>query len=107
MNKPSDRLDFLEKILDLRNQEIENHKRNIVDEINWLEENAENSQALQTYFAKLYRPEIVLQLNNKQLQELLQIRANDLYSYLQRLGNQKTNNLPLKVIVQELKYFGK
>ncbi len=107
MNKPSDRLDFLEKILDLRNQEIENHKRNIVNEINWLEENAENSQALQTYFAKLYRPEIVLRLNNKQLQELLQIRANDLYSYLQRLGNQKTNNLPLKVIVQELKYFGK
>ncbi len=107
MNKPSDRLDFLEKILDLRNQGIENQKRDIVNEINWLEENAENSQALQTYFAKLYQPEIVLQLNNRQLQELLQIRANDLYSYLQRLGNQKTNNLPLKVIVQELKYFGK
>lgn len=110
MNKPSDRLDFFEKILDLRNQEIENQKRSIVNEINWLAENAENAenfQALKTYFVKIYRPEIVLQLNNGQLQELVQIRANDLYSYLQRLNSQKTNNLPLKVIVQELKYFGK
>ena len=107
MNKPSDRLDFFEKILDLRNQEIENQKRSIVNEINWLAENAENYQALKTYFVKIYRPEIVLQLNDGQLQELTQIRANDLYSYLQRLSSQKTNNLPLKAIVQELKYFGK
>ena len=107
MNKPSDRLDFFEKILDLRNQEIENQKRSIVNDINWLAENAENYQALKTHFVKIYRPEIVLQLNDGQLQELTQIRANDLYSYLQRLNSQKTNNLPLKVIVQELKYFGK
>lgn len=107
MNKPSDRLDFLDKILDLRNQEIENQKQKIINEINWLDENAEDFQALKVYFAKIYRPEIVVQLNERQLQELTQIRANDLYSYLQRLNNQKTNNLPLKVIVQELKFFGK
>ena len=107
MNKPSDRLDFLDKILDLRNQEIENQKQKIVNEINWLNANAENFQALKIYFSKIYYPEIVVQLNEGQLQELAQIRANDLYSYLQRLSNQKTNNLPLKVIVQELKHFGK
>lgn len=107
MNKPSDRLDFLDKILDLRNQEIENQKQKIINEINWLAEKAEDFQALKIYFAKIYRPEVVLQLNDGQLQKLVQIRANDLYSYLQRLSNQKTNNLPLKVIVQELKVFGK
>ena len=107
MNKPSDRLDFLDKILDLRNQEIENQKQKIINEINWLAEKEGDCQALKTYFAKIYRPEVVLQLNDEQLQKLVQIRANDLYSYLQRLSNQKTNNLPLKVIVQELKVFGK
>ena len=107
MYKPSDRLDLFEKILELRNQEIENKKRGIVNEINWLAENAENYQALKNHFANIYQPEIVSQLNDGQLQELSRIRANDLYSYLQRCNGQKINNLPLKVIVQELKYFGK
>lgn len=106
MNKPSDTLDLWDKILDWRNQEIENRKREIVNEIYWLDENAENFQALQIHFVKIYRPIIVIQLNERQLQMLTEIRINDLYSFLQRLSNQKTNHLPIKVIVQELKAKG-
>ena len=37
-------------------------------------------QALKIYFSKKYYPEIVVQLNERQLQELVQIKANDLFS---------------------------
>lgn len=107
MDNISDRLDFLDKSMDLYNDYIEYQKRSIINEIKWLEENVGNTNELRSFFSRFLHMERVLQLSDKALQELAEIRGNHLYSQLQGLENQKVNNRPLKIIVQELKFFGK
>lgn len=107
MDNISDRLDFLDKSMDLYNDYIDNQKRCIINEIKWLEENVGKPHELRSFFFRFLHTERVLQFSEKALQELAEIRGNHLYSQLQGLEKQKINNRPLKIIVQELKFFGK
>lgn len=106
MDKPSDRLDYIEKVFDLRNFFLDCQKQTIIRDIMWLENNSTNFEALKGYFAGLLKVERVLQLDFKSLQELAEIRGNFLYSQLRGLEHQKTETTPLKIIVQELKAMG-
>ena len=72
MKKISDRLDFFDKMLDLRNNHME-----------W-----------------------AMKLNKNDIQQVAEMRGNNLYALLHEMDRQKTETKPLKVIVQELKYFG-
>ncbi len=107
MNNMSDRLDFFDKSMDLYNYYIENQKRNIVNDIRWIEKNAENPDELRLFFSKFFQMEYLQQLSDEDLQQMALIQGNYLFSQLQGLENKKVNNNPLKMIVQELKIFGK
>ena len=106
MNKPSDRLDFVDKVLDLRNFYLENQKQHINHEIVWLNENYEDIQSLRQYLSSFLPTEQVLQFSDKTVQELAEIRGNYLFSQFCVLNNQKIKTQPLKIIVQELKCLG-
>ena len=106
MDRLSDRLDFLDKILDLRNYYIESQKQNIMNEIEWLETNIENIAILRSYFINTLHMGQAMQLNDNAIQQLAEIRGNNLYSYLCGMSQQKVETKPLKFIVQELKHFG-
>lgn len=81
MNKMSDGLDTLEKILEIRNFYIDNQKQNISDEIMWMYQNENNISELRKYL------------------------ANYLYTSMKNMGC-KVNTIPLKVIVESLKISG-
>ena len=106
MNKLSGRLDFLDKVMDLRNFYIESQRHTIINEIMWLNENVDKFDNLRVYFTNTLGMENVLRISNKELMELAEIRGNYLYSQLCSLEQRKVDNKPLKVIVQELKCFG-
>lgn len=106
MNKLSDRLDLLDKVMDLLNYYIESQRHTIINEIMWLNENVDKFDSLRVYFANTLGMEKVLRISNKELVQLAEIRGNYLYSQLCGLGQRKVDNKPLKVIVQELKCFG-
>lgn len=106
MNKPSDRLDFVDKVLDLRNFYLENQKQHINHEIVWLNENYEDIQSLRQYLSSFMPTEQVLQFSDKTVQELTEIRGNYLFSQFCGLDQQKVETKPLKIIVQELKNLG-
>lgn len=107
MNKPSDRLDFVDKILELRNFYLENQKYHIRNEIIWLNEHYEDIQSLRQHLLSCFPEEQVLQLNDKAVQELAEFRGNYLFSQFCGLDRQKIETRPLKIIAQELKSFGK
>ena len=94
MEKPSETLDLLDKIKELRNCYVDEQKHAISSEIKWICENADNVDNGKE-----------MQLSNDSIKELAQIRANHLYSDLNGLGT-KIDNFPLKVIVQYLKDCG-
>ena len=50
MDNISDRLDFLDKSMDLYNDYIDNQKRCIINEIKWLEENVGKPHELRSFF---------------------------------------------------------
>ena len=106
MKKISDRLDFFDKMLDLRNNYIENQKQCIENEIRWLENNIENTDNLRFYFANSLHMEWAMKLNKNDIQQVAEMRGNNLYALLHEMDRQKTETKPLKVIVQELKYLG-
>lgn len=106
MNKPSDRLDFVDKIMNLRNFYLENQKRNISNEIIWLDEHYEDIQSLRQYLSSFLRMERVVRLSDKAVQDLAEIRVNYLFSQFQGLDHQEVETKPLKIIVQELKCLG-
>ena len=106
VNKLSNRLDYLDKMMDLRNYYIESQKHSIVNEIAWLNENADKFSNLRLYFTNFMRMERIIQISDEELIQLAEIRGNYLYSQLCGLEQQKIENRPLKVIVQELKCLG-
>lgn len=106
MNRPSDRLDFVDKMMDLRNLYLENQKHIISSEIIWLDEHYEDIQSLRQYFLSSLRMKGVAQLSDKAIQDLAEIRVNYLFSQFRGMDQQKVETRPLKIIVQELKYFG-
>ena len=66
MKKISDRLDFFDKMLDLRNNYIENQKQCIENEIRWLENNIENTDNLRFYFTNSLHMEWAMKLNKNE-----------------------------------------
>lgn len=105
MEKPSETLDLLDKITELRNCYVDEQKHAISSEIKWICENADNVDILRKYLSQLLKNGKEMQLSNDSIKELAQIRANHLYSDLNGLGT-KIDNFPLKVIVQYLKDCG-
>lgn len=106
MDRLSDRLDVLDKVLDLRNEYIESQKQNIVNEIKWLEANTENIENLRSYFINTLYMRQAIQYDDSAIQQLAEIRGNYLYSCLCGISQQKVETRPLKCIVQGLKCFG-
>lgn len=106
MEKLSDRLDRVDKAMDLKNYYIDNQKRAISQEINWLADNENKSENLRLYFANFLCKEEIIRIGDSGLSQLAEIRGNYLFSQFCRLEQQKIDNGPLKFIVWELKYFG-
>lgn len=106
MNRLSDRIDFIDKVLDLRNYYIESQKQNIANEIEWLETNIENTANLRSYFINTLHMGQAIHFSDEDIKQLAEIRGNNLYLYLCGISQQKVETKPLKFIVQELKHFG-
>lgn len=70
MNRPSDRLDFVDKMMDLRNLYLESQKCIISSEIVWLDEHYEDIQSLRQYFLVSLRMERAARLSDKAIQDL-------------------------------------
>jgi hypothetical protein len=105
MDKASNRLDLLDKGIELYNYYIDDQRRKITDEIMWLEENSEDTDKLRAYLSQFLSKERVLRFADKDVEELTQIRGNHLYAQLKGLGCE-IDTVPLKVIVQCLKNSG-
>lgn len=106
MDKLSDRLDWVDKVMDFRNYYIDNQKQAISQEIHWLADNENKPKNLRLYFANFLCKERIMQIGDRGLSQLAEIRGNYLYSQFRRLEQQKMDNRPLKFIVWELKCFG-
>ena len=106
MEKLSDRLDRVDKAMDLRNYFIDNQKRVISQELHWLADNENKPKNLRLYFANFLCEEEIIRIGDGGLNQLAEIRGNYLYSQVCGLEQQKIDNRPLKIIVQELKCFG-
>lgn len=105
MNKMSDGLDALDKILEIRNFYIDNQKQNISDEIMWMYRNENNISELRKYLANYLPVNRIQQLSDSSIRELVEMRANYLYAVMKNMGC-KVNTIPLKVIVESLKISG-
>jgi hypothetical protein len=105
MDKLSDRMDLLDKGIELYNYYVGDQRRSITDEIMWLVDNSENTDKLRAYFSQFLSKERLQHFTDKDIEELAQIRGNHLYAQLKGLGC-KIDTVPLKVIVQCLKNSG-
>lgn len=103
MDKISDRLDYVDNGIDMYNYYIQIEMQKIRDEIMWMDCNSNNIHELRLYFVNFLGKERVSQLSDKAINELLTIRANELYKHYQILAGQKNDTTPLKIIVQALK----
>ena len=106
MYKPSDALDFTDKVVEMHNYYIEEQKQKIIAEIKWLQDNEEDTGALRSYLTTRYNPYLVLNLDDNDLHQLAEIHGNTLNTQLFQLCRQQTDTKPLKIIVQELKLLG-
>lgn len=110
MNKISEQLDMFDKSADINNFFIDLQKQNIINEMNWLNQNYYNELALKQHFFTVYNDmRNVLQIpiySLKQLQNLAEFRANYLYNCLNNSNSQKIDTKPLKAIIEMLRLSG-
>ena len=106
MNKPSDRLDFVDKIAEVNNSYIDYQVENLSKEIKWLDENFENIMILRQHLAQFLPFNRVSEISDDGIKSMATLRANQLYAQIQQLKSKKIDNMPLKVIVQGLKFRG-
>ena len=71
-----------------------------------MDHNSNNINELRLYFANFLGKERSLQLSDTAINDLLVIRANDLYRHYLELSREKINTMPLKIIVEILKIKG-
>lgn len=117
MNKLSDRLDFIDKNIEVHNCTVDMHKNSIIREINWFDSNYNNIYGLRDYFLKRanYKsPVLNLQYANQlisypdsKIQYMVEYRKKVLNQKLQSYENRKIDNASLKLIVQTLKLHNK
>ncbi len=105
--KPSDFMDVVDKVCEVHNAYLDNLRQQITDEINWVYQNENEPIELRRYAFKIYDRNLVPFLTDEQVHSLIEIRVNELYDHLCGINNGKTNTLPIKAIVQELKLFGR
>lgn len=65
-------------------------------EIQWMYNNNNNINELRIYFLNFLGKERVSQLSNTAINDLLEIRANDLYMHYQELSRQKNRHNAIK-----------
>ena len=106
MDKISDRLDFIDKSIEMQNYYIQIEIEKIKDEIQWMDINSDNMNKLRIYFVNFLGEERVSQLSDTTINDLLVIRANNLYQHYKELSRQKIDTTPLKIIVQGLRLHG-
>lgn len=114
--KISDIGDAYNKAADINNFFVDAEKQNLKDEINLLWENRYNPDALRKYFldsfskdnfiARLIYARQLRSYSVKRLYYMAELKANVLYCRINNLDFSKIDNMPLKVIVQELKAVG-
>ena len=88
--KPSDFMDVVDKVCEVHNAYLDNLRQQITDEINWVYQNENEPIELRRYAFKIYDRNLVPFLTDER-----------------GINNGKTNTLPIKAIVQELKLFGR
>ena len=113
LNKPSDVLDTLDKAADIGNFWLDIRRQILIDEIQWIDANYENTASLRKYLlecagfdnvvANISYAKRLNSYSDKQIQKIVAARANVLYQRILRIENNKVDNKPLKLIVQELK----
>lgn len=106
MNKPSDRADFLDKTLEVHNSYIDIQVGKLSKEIQWIDDNFDDVLKLRQYLAQFLPANRALELSDDSIKDLAVFRANHLNGQIQQLKSQKINNMPLKLIVQGLKFRG-
>lgn len=104
MDKMSDRLECVDKTIEICNDYVQTEMERIKNEIQFLDSNSNNINELRRYFVKFLGRERVLQLSDAAINDLLTIRANDLYLHYQVLSRHRINTIPLKIIIQGLKF---
>ena len=105
--KPSDFMDTVDKVCEVYNAYLDDLQQQIKNEITWLCQNENEPSELRKYAVKTYNKKLVPFLTDDQIYSLIEIRVNELYSRFQGIDKNKTNTLPIKVIAQELKLFGR
>ncbi len=114
MIKPSYFLDALDKTFDIANL---CRKQKIIDEILWINQNFENIDVLRGHILscvdfknqrvnEAYARK-VLGYSSAKVKSIVELRANFLYAEFRNVQNEKIENKPLKIIVQELKLQGR
>ncbi len=106
MNKPSDRADFVDKTLELHNSYIDIQIEKLSNEIQWIDDNFEDALKLRQYLAQFLPANRALELSDDSIKDLAVFHANNLNGQIQQMKSQKINNMPLKLIVQGLKFKG-
>lgn len=116
-NKPSDVVDFMDKAYDIRDYMIDSQNQSCREEIQWLEDNYSNPEALRGYFLSVYnannlalRNRYLNQMNGytmAQLQAMAEFRANQLSWLYNENLKRKGNHSSLKAISEILKLMGK
>lgn len=111
--KPSDVVEAIDTVAELNNLFIDLHQQNIINEIEWLDKNYDNIEAISAYWlnlanfnnvvANISYAEQFRSYSIEKKQYLIELRANLLYCQLKNLDIHKINNKPLKVIAKELK----
>lgn len=105
-NIKSDFFETGEKLAELYNLYLDNQKRSIINEIMAINKMIANTEELRKYITTFLGSVRGQELNDSAIKSLAEIRANYLYNNLLGLGN-RIETLPLKIIVQYLKFIGK
>lgn len=117
MIKPSDFLDAFDKTFDIANFWADFRKKKIIDEILWIDQNFENIDTLRRHILSLVAfndqkanesyARKVLGYSDTRVQDIAELRAKFLYAEFRNVQNGKIENIPLKIIIQELKARGR
>jgi hypothetical protein len=105
VDKLSDRLDFVDKGMDLYNFYVAEQRRSIANEIIWIDNNKTNVENLRVYLSHFLGEKRISQLNDSSIVEIAVYRANYLYSQFQN-SITEIDTKDLKLIVQILKSQG-
>ena len=116
-NRASDTIDRVDKNMDFYNGLIDDQNRQIINEIHWLQDNYDNSQALRAYFLRILADkgignkylylECINRYGIEELQRIADYRANQLHIWYCNNERWKVDNSGLKPIAELLRMMGR